>query len=94
MHQYSTFNPLVNFFSLTFCVIVICYTAIPAGVIADFGPQAICVEDSDRSTTVLANCVTHRCVQVEGSDLMTFSLTINGMWVQQWTRWGFTFFLI
>jgi len=56
-----------------------CYTAIPPGIIADLGPQAICVENSDRSASVLANCITHRCVQVEGSDLMAFSLTINGM---------------
>ena len=60
-------------------IIVICYTAIPAEVIADFGPQAICVEDSNHSTTVFANCVTYRCVQVEGSDLKWYVGTTMDM---------------
>ena len=45
------------------------------------GPQSICVENSDQDSSVIANCVVHRCVQVEGSDLMAFTLTINGMWI-------------
>ena len=36
---------------------------------------SICVEDSDHSD---ANCVSNHCVQVEGSDLMAFSLTTFG----------------
>ena len=48
--------------------------------IADRGPQSICVEsnDPDPSATVVANCVARRCVQIQGTDLIAFSLAVNG----------------
>jgi len=54
------------------------YTAIPPGVIADLGPNSICVENTNRGTDTLANCVMHHCVQIQGTELMAFSLTVNG----------------
>ena len=42
----------------------------------DYGPQSICVASS---STNEANCVAHRCVQIQGTELVAFSLTINGI---------------
>ena len=41
----------------------------------DYGPQSICVASN---TTNDANCVARRCVQIQGTELMAFSLTVNG----------------
>lgn len=41
----------------------------------DYGPQSVCVPSNDTND---ANCVEHRCVQIQGTELLAFSLTING----------------
>ena len=41
----------------------------------DYGPQSICVANSNTND---ANCVAHQCVQIQGTQLTAFSLTING----------------
>lgn len=51
---------------------------IPSGIIMDRGPQSICVENSNSVATNIANCLVRRCVQIQGSELMAFSLTFNG----------------
>lgn len=53
---------------------------LPPGIIADRGPQSICVENNnpDPSAMIVANCVVRRCVQIQGTDLIAFSLTVNG----------------
>ena len=53
---------------------------LPSGIIADRGPQSICVDSNnpDPSATIVANCVVHRCVQIQGTELIAFSLTFNG----------------
>jgi len=57
-------------------------TAPPTGLIADFGPDSICVASSDpNNPSSTANCVVHRCVQIQGTNSTAFSLTINSMCV-------------
>lgn len=41
------------------------------------GPNSICVEDADRSTSILTSCVVHHCVQIEGTELVALALIIN-----------------
>ena len=53
---------------------------LPQGSIMDYGPQSICVA---KKNTNVANCVAHRCVQIQGTELMAFSLTINGIVIKQ-----------
>lgn len=48
---------------------------LPQGSIMDYGPQSICVPSS---STNVANCVAHRCVQIQGTELLAFSLSVNG----------------
>ena len=58
------------------------FTAPPTGLIADFSPDSICVASSDPNNRLsTANCVVHRCVQIQGTNLTAFSLTINSMYV-------------
>ena len=57
------------------CSICICID-LPEGSIMDYGPQSICVANSN---TNVANCVVHQCVQIQGTELMAFSLTVNGI---------------
>ena len=42
----------------------------------NYGPQSICVMSNNTS---VANCVAHRCIQIQGTELLAFSLTINGI---------------
>ena len=56
------------------------FIAPPTGLIADFSPDSICVASSDpNNPSSTANCVVHRCVQIQGTNLTAFSLTINSM---------------
>ena len=48
----------------------------------DYGSQSICVPSSD---TNVANCVERRCVQIQGTELMAYSLTVNGMAIKLYT---------
>ena len=52
----------------------------PPGTVLDFTPQSICVETNnpDPSFNAIYNCVVHHCVQIEGTELVAFSLSFNG----------------
>ena len=62
------------------CAFAIDISLFPPGTVLDFSPQSICVEinNPDPNFNAIYNCVVHRCVQIEGTELVAFSLSFNG----------------
>ena len=55
-------------------------STIPPEIIFNLDPQSICVENSNPhpNASFIANCLVRNCVQIQGTELMAFSLDFNG----------------
>lgn len=81
--QFRFFDSCPVLVPLRFCTDVtappnINISAFPPGAVLDFGPQSICVETNrDPDFSTIYNCVVHDCFQIEGTELVAFTLTFN-----------------